>query len=106
MWPSLERFYEHGFGYAALDGAGVVCFCTAEYVSAQRCGIGIATETAYERRGIATATAAHFVQLARERGVAPHWECGGWNAASIRVAEKLGFARIAEERYWIGTFDQ
>jgi RimJ/RimL family protein N-acetyltransferase len=104
MWSSLERFYSHGFGCAALDGARVICWCTAEYASADRCGIGIATEPAYQRRGIATATAARFIQLARERRVAPHWECGAWNGASIRVAEKAGFVRVAAERYWIGTF--
>jgi GNAT superfamily N-acetyltransferase len=105
MWPSEQRFYSHGFGCAAIVAERLICWCTAEYVSADRCGIGIATEPAYERRGVATATAARFVQLARQRGVAPHWECGSWNAASIRVAEKIGFERVAEERVWIGKFD-
>jgi RimJ/RimL family protein N-acetyltransferase len=105
MWPSLEDFYERGFGCAALDSARLVCWCTAEYVGPDRCGVGIATDPLFERRGIATATAGRFIGMARERGIAPHWECGAWNAASIRVAEKVGFARMAEERYWIGRFD-
>jgi GNAT superfamily N-acetyltransferase len=106
MWPSEERFYERGLGVAALVEEQLICWCTAEYVSADRCGIGIATDPAYERRGIATATAARFVLEAQRRGIAPYWECGSWNSASIRVAEKVGFARIAEERYWIGTFEE
>jgi RimJ/RimL family protein N-acetyltransferase len=104
MWPSEERFYEHGLGIAAIVDQRAVCWCTAEYVSPQRCGIGIATDPAYERRGLATATAAHFVLEAQRRGIAPYWECGSWNVASIRVAEKVGFEPIAEERYWIGAF--
>ena len=104
MWPSEERFHEHGFGVAAVVDRRAICWCTAEYVSPQRCGIGIATDPAYERRGAATATAARFVLEAQRRGIAPYWECGSWNAASIRVAEKVGFERVAEERYWVGAF--
>ena len=104
MWPSEERFHVHGFGVAAVVEQRAICWCTAEYVSPQRCGIGIATDPGYERRGVATATAARFVLEARRRGIAPYWECGSWNAASIRVAEKVGFERVAEERYWIGAF--
>jgi RimJ/RimL family protein N-acetyltransferase len=104
MWRSEERFCEYGLGYAAVVQDQVVCWCTAEYLSAERCGIGIETIRAYERRGVATATAARFVQLCLDRGVAPFWECRANNAGSIRVAEKVGFTRLAEERYWVGEF--
>jgi GNAT superfamily N-acetyltransferase len=104
MWPSEEHYYRHGFGIVAVVDQRAVCWCTAEYASPQCCGIGIATDPAYERRGLATATAAHFVLEAKRRGIAPYWECGSWNAASVRVAEKVGFEQIAEERYWIGAF--
>jgi GNAT superfamily N-acetyltransferase len=106
MWPSQERFYEQGFGVAAIVEERAICWCTAEYVSAQRCGIGIATDPAYERRGVATATGAKFVLDAQQRGIVPYWECASWNSASIRVAEKVGFELIAEERYWIGAFER
>ena len=105
MWPSEERFYEQGFGVAAVVEERAICWCTAEYVSPQRCGIGIATDPAYERRGVATATAAQFIHDAQRRGIVPYWECGNWNSASIRVAQKVGFELIAEERYWIGAFE-
>jgi GNAT superfamily N-acetyltransferase len=104
MWPSEERFYKYGLGYAAVVDHRAVCWCTAEYLSAKRCGIGIETIQAYERRGVATATAAQFVQLCLDRGIAPFWECRTGNIGSIRVAEKVGFTRLAEERYWVGMF--
>ena len=104
MWPSEERFYQHGFGSLAVLDGEVICWCTAEYVSPTHCGIGIATSPRYEGRGLATATAAHFVQQARERGITPCWECALANQASVRVAEKVGFVRRAEEAYWIGEF--
>lgn len=106
MWPALERFYAHGLGVVAIAERRVICWCTAEYVSASRCGIGIATDPAFERRGVATATAAHFVDMCQRRGMAPFWECRADNPGSIRVAEKVGFALIARERYWAGTFEE
>lgn len=104
MWPSEQRYYEYGLGCAAVVHNRIVCWCTAEYLSAERCGIGIETVQAYGRRGIATATAAQFVQLCFDRGIAPFWECRANNIGSIRVAEKVGFTLLAEERYWVGAF--
>jgi hypothetical protein len=104
MWPSEERFYEHGFGWVALAEQQIVCWCTAEYVGAQSCGIGITTVPEFERRGIATATAGQFVIEAFRRGLTPYWECRSDNPGSIRVAEKLGFVLLARERYWAGVF--
>jgi RimJ/RimL family protein N-acetyltransferase len=104
MWPSEERFYEQGFGWAAAVENQVVCWCTAEYLSADRCGVGITTVPEFERRGIATATAGQFLREALRRGQTPYWECRSDNIGSIRVAEKLGFVLLAEERYWAGMF--
>lgn len=104
MWPSEEAFHERGFGTLAVIEGQIVCWCTAEYVGPTHCGIGISTVPAYERQGVATATAAAFVEEARQRGLIPCWECGSANAASVRVAEKLGFVRRVEERYWLGSF--
>lgn len=106
MWPAIERFYAHGLGVAAIADRRVICWCTAEYVSASRCAIGIATDPAFERRGVATATAARFVDLCQRRGMAPFWECRADNLGSIRVAEKAGFTLIARERYWAGSFEE
>lgn len=104
MWPSLERFYRHGFGVAAVIPGRAICWCTAEYVSPTRCGIGITTDEAYQGRGVATATTAHFVQRCQQQGITPYWQCGSWNAASRRVAEKVGFAKLDEEQLWVGAF--
>jgi GNAT superfamily N-acetyltransferase len=104
MWPSEERFYQQGFGWAAAVESQVVCWCTAEYRSAERCGIGITTVPAFERQGIATASAGQFVREALQRGLAPYWECRADNIGSKRVAEKLGFVLIAQECYWAGMF--
>ncbi|MBC8076301.1 MAG: GNAT family N-acetyltransferase, partial [Chloroflexales bacterium] len=105
MWPSLDLFYMQGLGQAAIADGDVVCFCTSEYVSATLCGIGIATTPAYQRRGIATAATQRFVAEALRRSLTPYWECSGENIASMRTAEKVGFALIERATYWIGSFD-
>ena len=104
MWPSLDRYVERGFGCAALCGGAVVCWCTAEYVSADRCGIGIETLPAFQNKGVGTGAAACFVRACLDRGIIPHWECHRGNAASIRVAEKLGFSAVSESVSWSGAF--
>ncbi|HZU11819.1 MAG TPA: GNAT family N-acetyltransferase [Chloroflexota bacterium] len=105
MWPSDDRFHAHGFGILAVAGNEVICWCTAEYVGPTYCGIGIATAEDFQGRGVATAAAGRFVREARVRGLTPCWECDTANIASVRVAEKAGFVRQAEETYWIGSLD-
>ncbi len=105
MWPSQERFLAHGFGWAALLERQIACWCTSEYVGQRACGGGIATAEEFQRRGIATATAARFSQEAARRGLTHFWECNAANTPSWRVAEKLGFQLLAEERYVVGMFE-
>lgn len=104
MWPSLERFAAHGFGVAAVRAGTVACWCTAEYVGAAHCGLGIETAEAYQRQGLATAAAARCVAHSLRLGREPHWECDSQNHASIRVAEKTGFTRVQTTPFWIGRF--
>jgi RimJ/RimL family protein N-acetyltransferase len=104
MWPSLDRFYAHGFGIAAVSADTAVCWCTAEYVSRSLCGIGIATVPDFQRRGIATAAAVHFVEESLRRGLIPHWECNEQNFPSLRLAEKIGFTLLETNDFWAGSF--
>lgn len=99
MWPSVDRFAAQGWGVAAVIHGELVCWCTSEYVGALQCGIGIETISAYQKRGVATATAARFVDEALRRGKSPCWECDSENEASLRVAQKLGFT-VTESTSW------
>ncbi len=91
MWPSRERYLQNGWGTAAVVSGEVTCWCTAEFVSENFCGIGIETLPRMRGRGLATATGARFIDQALARQCTPHWECSAENAPSVRVAEKLGF---------------
>ena len=104
MWPSLERFLEKGFGTVAVIDARIICWCTAEYVSKSKCGIGIEVIDEFQNKGIATATAAHFLEHCLNRNIVAHWECDKDNMGSVRVAEKVGFQKTEETVFWNGQF--
>ena len=104
MWPSLERFLEKGFGTAAVIDARIICWCTAEYVSQSKCGIGIEVIDEFQNKGIATATAAHFLEHCLSQNIVAHWECDKDNIGSVRVAEKVGFEKTEETVFWSGQF--
>jgi len=101
-WTSLEHFIDQGFGYCVIDEtAGVVSWCTAEYLSPGVCGVGIETLKAYQRHNFATAAANAFVQHASRLGWQVNWDSWLDNTPSIRVAEKVGFERVTEYIIWV-----
>ena len=104
MWPSLKRFREKGFGIATVVSASIVGWCTAEYVSESKCGIGIEVLDEFRNKGIAAATAARFLEHCMNQNIVPHWECDQDNIGSVRVAEKVGFERPEEAVFWSGQF--
>jgi predicted GNAT family acetyltransferase len=63
--------------------------------------VGVYTAEAYRGQGMATAAASLVVQGVRETGRVPVWSAGGTNAASLRVAEKLGYVEVSRRRYVI-----
>ena len=103
-WTSMTDFLRAGFGYCAHDTGTIVCWCTAEYVSDGRCGIGIETVAARRGRGLATLTGGAFAEHCTARGIVPHWDCWSDNLASVAVAEKLGFRKIESYSVFVGTF--
>ncbi|MFC1848988.1 GNAT family N-acetyltransferase [candidate division CSSED10-310 bacterium] len=104
MWPSLKRYLEKGFGIVALVSQKIICWCTAEYVSQQTCGVGIETIPDFENKGVGTATAAFFVQHCCSGKITPYWECDDQNYGSIRIAEKVGFTRLCQTDFRVGSF--
>jgi len=104
MWSSPERFREKGFGIAAVREARIICWCTAEYVSENKCGIGIEVIEEFQNKGIATATTAHFLEHCLKQNIVAHWECDKDNIGSVRVAEKVGFEKTEEAVFWGGQF--
>lgn len=63
--------------------------------------IGVSTLDEWRGNGFATAAASLVAERIQARGKVPAWSCGEDNAASLRVAQKLGFTEIDRRIYVI-----
>lgn len=103
-WGSREDFLARGFGAVTVDEAAdaganaVVSWSLADCVSGSGGEIGIHTDPAYRRRGLAAITAAAAVEQGFARGLTVvGWQCAEDNVGSYRTAERVGFT--LERRY-------
>ncbi len=101
-WISLGAFLSQGLGYCLLHGERVVSLCLACFAARGKLEISINTAEEYRRQGLATLTAAAFIEECLERGLQPNWECWWTNTPSTALAEKLGFEQGVDHPvyYW------
>ncbi len=93
-WRSPDYFMRHGFGFCLLYQDAIASWCIADCVNGHKCEIGITTDIAYRRRGLAAIVVAAAVEHALAHGLTQiGWQCLCSNAGSIAVAEKVGFAK-------------
>ena len=105
-WQSQADFLRTGFGFCLLRHDEIITWCTAEYLSPGKCGIGIETAIEHMRQGYATLTASAFVEHALDLGIAPHWDSWKANLPSVAVAHKVGFRLVTEYEVFTGRFAQ
>ncbi len=96
MWGAVDGFIQNGFGYCAVNGKQLISCCTAELVSKNHCGIGISTIETEQKKGVGTVLAANFVKECTERNLIPYWDSWIDNLPSVKIAEKVGFNKVAE----------
>lgn len=101
-WPSLAGFLNGGFGFCLLHGDEIVTWCTAEYMSRGKCGVGIETAVEHMRRGFATLTASALAEHALAQGLTPYWDSWKANLPSLAVARKVGFRVVSEYTIFAG----
>ncbi|MBK8989339.1 MAG: GNAT family N-acetyltransferase [Chloroflexi bacterium] len=104
--PSAADFLAQSFGVCVLDGPRIVGWCMSEYNTGGRCELGIETADAYQRRGLARATATAVIREAVRRGYTEiGWICDADNQPSIAAAQKLGFQLWHEDPTYYAFFD-
>lgn len=96
FWESSENFLKKGKGYCILDGRNVAAWAFSAAVSSSEIDIGVETAENYRGRGLAAAAAKMMIEYAFDAGKSPVWACHCNNAASKRLAEKIGFAKTSE----------
>jgi RimJ/RimL family protein N-acetyltransferase len=93
-WASVDGFMRNGFGFCTVHGKRLVSWCLADCVVGDACEIGIHTDPAHRRRGLATLTVAATVDHCLSHGLAAiGWHCDEDNYGSRGVAEKVGFVK-------------
>ncbi len=90
-----------GIAAAALAEGQIVAIARTSARTGRRGDIGVNTLEGWRGHGFASAAAALVAQGLQAAGQVPVWSTGGHNHASLRVAEKLGFAEIGRRRYVI-----
>jgi RimJ/RimL family protein N-acetyltransferase len=98
-WRVVDHPDLQDFGFVALHDDEIAAWATVDAVVDGLGDAGLFTLPAHRQRGLATAVAAAALAHARAHGLEVNWTCAEDNAGSIRVAEKLGFAR--GDDYWL-----
>ncbi|HEY3281798.1 MAG TPA: GNAT family N-acetyltransferase [Armatimonadota bacterium] len=102
-WPSVDRFEQQGFGASIVGGGELRAWCTGEYRTDQRIGIGIETVSEHQGKGYATAAATAFLRRCHQEGLTAYWDAWAANSASIRVAEKVGLRPVTRYQAYAGV---
>jgi hypothetical protein len=91
----------HGIVACAVVSGEIVATALAAARSAKYAEVGVFTQEGHRGRGFATVAAALVCAEAQAQGQQPVWSAGSHNAASLRVAHKLGFVEYGRGRYVI-----
>jgi hypothetical protein len=97
-WGGPAGLAASGMGWGAFGGERLVAVACPFFVGAAYEDLGVATEPASRGLGLSPACAGEVVGDVRRRGRVPTWTTSPDNAASLRVAAKLGFVPRRRDR--------
>lgn len=94
-WGSIDAFLQRGFGFCIMQGDKLASWSLTDCIYGYRCEIGIETDEAFRRRGLASTVVGATVEHALSQGLSDiGWHCWDSNIGSIGVAEKVGFRHV------------
>jgi len=88
-FDSPEDFIARGFGFCLLHGDQIASVATTFAICHKGIEIQINTREEHQRKGLATAVAAHLIVHSLEKGLDPNWDAA--NESSVGLATKLGY---------------
>jgi GNAT superfamily N-acetyltransferase len=100
-WESPRELLSEGIIACAIVAGEIVSTALTTARSKRYADVGVYTHEDYRRRGLATAAASIVVNRVQRAGQTPVWSTGEHNAASLRVAQKLGFIEVSRRTYVI-----
>ncbi len=99
-WGSPETCAGSGMAWGAFEAGRLASVAATFYVGERYEDIGIVTEPGYRRRGLSAACAGALLQDILERGRLGSWSTSPDNLGSLRVAEKIGFRHVRNDRLY------
>lgn len=90
-YGSVDNFLDRGMAVCITYENETVCEAFADMEIMGMREIGIRTESAHRKKGLATIACAHLIKLCDASGAGAYWDCVKSNAGSIALAHKLGF---------------
>ena len=101
LYPSARDLLSGGHIAGAIVDSRLVSTALTVAHTQQHAEIGVATLKPYRGKGLASAAASLVASVIARSGQVPVWSAGAHNAASLRIAHKLGFESVAKHRYVI-----
>ncbi len=96
FWKDPNAFLDKGKGYCITCNNEIAAWAFSAAVSSEEVDIGIETSPMYRQQGLGIIVAEKMIEYTIKQGKKPVWACHYKNAASERMAEKLGFVKISE----------
>ena len=98
-FATFEDLLTDGAAAGAVVGGGLVALAHTNAMTARYGDIGVATDEPWRGKGFASSAASIVARRIQEQGRTPVWSAGESNAASLRVAAKLGFVEVSRRVY-------
>ncbi len=100
-WGGGQALARSGYGWGAwVDGRLAAVACTF-FLGNHFEDIGVVTEADYRGQGLSTACTYALCQDIIARGRTPTWATSPDNIGSWRVAEKLGFVQLYDDKLYV-----
>ncbi|MBD5501450.1 MAG: GNAT family N-acetyltransferase [Lachnospiraceae bacterium] len=96
FWHDINKFLIKGKGYCITCNNDIASWAFSAAVSTKEIDIGIETNPKYKQQGLGMIVANKMIQYTIEQAKEPVWACHYKNAASEKMAEKLGFIKVSE----------
>ena len=98
-FATFEDLLTEGVAAGAVVGGSLVALAHTNAMTALYGDIGVATDEPWRGMDFASSAASIVAGRIQELGRTPVWSAGEGNAASLRVAAKLGFVEVSRRVY-------
>lgn len=96
-WQTTDNYLKNGgIGFCCLKDDVIASWCSTDYVIDNACELYVETFEGFKQKGLGTLVALSCVQECLAQGLNVHWHCFDYALGSVKIAEKINLAKIAE----------